>query len=530
MPIEAADDPLDVLFTPAGVAQSGLPKYVHRLTGLTFVKVPAGNLLLSSDGHLTAPDSSRDSRELAAEIALSSFLIAEKQVGIDEWADFFETGWGPWSGSQPFGAAMAEETGGGSVSVTWYGAYEACRILGLSLPTEAEWVLARSCGAFVASAAKDAQDRRLRQGAAAPTPITKVAGEWCLDDALSDLSLAFRGVHSPVANPVCEGPNSHPSFGGMVCRKMVRNVTLPEVRIQVEAKINSPTFRPVYRSATLSRIRSGLPRLLSAPPTVDEFLGDPGAYGFEHLGDYVADGIPVYIHQNTEIRMCLLRGSADDGSGSGESVRAGSGLNRSLAPRPAENVSAHETKCSPFLIAEAEISLQTWGNVMGIYSPLGGIDTDAMTMVSFRGCELFCEKTGLFIPSESQWVFACFGRDRRQDPTEPTGARPVITSGSAYRLLLPGNRYEGAPNGHKLYYMQSDAVGEWCKPDDAGAKDHAKWAGRRARLSQDGRDEAVILGLWRSEDADNLQGLTALISGRDVSYPSVGFRPCYPLR
>jgi hypothetical protein len=195
-----------------------------------------------------------------------------------------------------------------------------------------------------------------------------------------------------------------------------------------------------------------------------------------------------------------------------------------------DNRPGDETKRYSFLIAEAEVSSETWGNVMGTYSPLGGIATEAMTRISYQACEQFCEKTGLFIPSESQWLFACFGRDQRRVAPEPASTRPAVSSRTAYRLLLPCHTFEGAPNGHKLYYMRSDEVGEWCKPDGETFRDPAAAVGRRVRITKGDDDEAVILGLWRPQDADSLQGLTALIASRDASYISVGLRPCFPLR
>ena len=67
----------------------------------------------------------------------------------------------------------------------------------------------------------------------------------------------------------------------------------------------------------------------------------------------------------------------------------------------------HEVTLSPFLIAKYEVSQAEWKKIMGDNpSKLKG-DALPVTMISWKDCQEFCEKTGLSFPTEAQWEYSC---------------------------------------------------------------------------------------------------------------------------
>ena len=68
----------------------------------------------------------------------------------------------------------------------------------------------------------------------------------------------------------------------------------------------------------------------------------------------------------------------------------------------------HEVTLSPFLIAKYEVSQAEWRKVIGSNPPKSkGGDTLPVEQVSWDDCQEFCEKTGLSLPTEAQWEYAC---------------------------------------------------------------------------------------------------------------------------
>ena len=66
----------------------------------------------------------------------------------------------------------------------------------------------------------------------------------------------------------------------------------------------------------------------------------------------------------------------------------------------------HSVTLAPFLIAKYEGTQAEWMRVMG-YNPSRRRGDDLpVEMVSWEDCQDFCRKTGLSLPTESQWVHA----------------------------------------------------------------------------------------------------------------------------
>ncbi len=67
----------------------------------------------------------------------------------------------------------------------------------------------------------------------------------------------------------------------------------------------------------------------------------------------------------------------------------------------------HEVTLSSFLIAKYEVSQAEWKKVMGKNPSHSKGDTLPVEWVSWEDCQGFCTKTGLSLPTEAQWEYAC---------------------------------------------------------------------------------------------------------------------------
>jgi formylglycine-generating enzyme required for sulfatase activity len=121
---------------------------------------------------------------------------------------------------------------------------------------------------------------------------------------------------------------------------------------------------------------------------------------------------------------------------------------------------AHQVSLSPFLIAKYEVSQAEWRKVMGTNPSLLQDDDSPVENVTWDlDCQVFCRRTGLALPSEAQWEYACragksgsfSGTGRLQDmgwSFHDTGNEPHHRRG------------EKLPNEFGLYDMHGN-VGEW---------------------------------------------------------------------
>ena len=67
----------------------------------------------------------------------------------------------------------------------------------------------------------------------------------------------------------------------------------------------------------------------------------------------------------------------------------------------------HEVTLSPFLIAKFEVSQAEWKRVMGSNPSEFKGDELPVENVSWDDIQEFEEKTGLTLPTEAQWEYAC---------------------------------------------------------------------------------------------------------------------------
>lgn len=114
-----------------------------------------------------------------------------------------------------------------------------------------------------------------------------------------------------------------------------------------------------------------------------------------------------------------------------------------------------------FWMAKTEVTQKQWKSVMGSEDDPSFERGDNLPMHSFKwdGCQQFCEKTGLQLPTEAQWEYAC-----RAGSTGPYAGTGVLDDMGWYMNNSGGDmRPVGMlqPNAWGLYDMHGN-VSEWC--------------------------------------------------------------------
>jgi len=194
--------------------------------------------------------------------------------------------------------------------------------------------------------------------------------------------------------------------------------------------------------------------------------------GFEPLGRN-AEGYSEYRHKASGIVFVLVPGGAFLMGSSDEERKAVAQAIRSAADdarlvtflrslleceRP-----QHEVTVDDFLIAKREVSQREWKAAMDTNPSRRKGDDLPVESVTWAECQEFCKKTGLRLPSEAQWEYACRAGTRTpyswgealpgsatENDRDPT-ARPG-------RLVRVGSLQA---NGFGIHEMHGN-VREWC--------------------------------------------------------------------
>jgi formylglycine-generating enzyme required for sulfatase activity len=165
---------------------------------------------------------------------------------------------------------------------------------------------------------------------------------------------------------------------------------------------------------------------------------------------------------------------------------------------------AHQVTVKPFLMSRYEITQAVWEKVMGKKTDWGfpGPDNPAEN-ISWNECQQFCQKTGLQLPTEAQWEYACragttteyyWGNDMDGEYSwygENSGGKPHPVGkrkSNAFGLFdMSGNVWEWSEDSWHDGYQGS--------PDDGKA-----WVSEKAsgRIKRGGSCSDTAIGRLRS--------------------------------
>jgi formylglycine-generating enzyme required for sulfatase activity len=179
-------------------------------------------------------------------------------------------------------------------------------------------------------------------------------------------------------------------------------------------------------------------------------------YRFEAIGKN-AQGFREYRHRQTGIVMVLLPGGS---FWMGAQSKDPNGPNYDRWAGEDEGP-VHEVMLKPFLLGKYEVTQRQWAAVMGSNpSRFKGEDLP-VEAISWEDIQGFEAKTGLALPTEAQWEYAC--RGGASTPIAGTGNIGDMGwfDGANYP---PGTKPVGkkSPNGFGLYDMHGN-VWEHCK-------------------------------------------------------------------
>ena len=112
-----------------------------------------------------------------------------------------------------------------------------------------------------------------------------------------------------------------------------------------------------------------------------------------------------------------------------------------------------------FWLAKHEVTQEQWKSVMGSNPSLLKGDALPVENVSWEDCQAFCGKTGLRLPTEAQWEYAC--RSGTTGPFSGTGKLEEMGWYAKNSGQHPQPVGKKPPNAWGLYDMHGN-VREWC--------------------------------------------------------------------
>jgi len=172
----------------------------------------------------------------------------------------------------------------------------------------------------------------------------------------------------------------------------------------------------------------------------------------------------------------------------------------------------HEVTLSPFLIAKYEVTQAQWKRVMGTSPSYFKGDELPVEKVSWNDCQEFCKNTGLSLPTEAQWEYAC--RAGTTTAYHSGASEADLAEVAWYNKNSGGTTHPVGtkkPNDFGLYDMHGN-LWEWC--EDEHSPDSYGPVSRGGSFSTDAR-------ICDSADRTRLPP--------DDRIGSWGFRPLRPL-
>ncbi len=195
------------------------------------------------------------------------------------------------------------------------------------------------------------------------------------------------------------------------------------------------------------------------------------------------------------------------------------------------NEQLHEVELSPFLISKYEVTQAQWEKIVG-QNPsehLGAIR--AVHEVSWFDCDRFCHNTGLSLPTEAQWEYAC----RAGVPGPYNVSGDLDTIGWYVDNSFDAAHFVGEkrPNAFGLYDMHGNVL-EWCRDVFAGDFYLRPEASLRDPVcegsGQDPNEPRVLRGGSYEGLAEYLRSADRYSERPERRWRGFGLRPVWPAK
>jgi sulfatase modifying factor 1 len=182
----------------------------------------------------------------------------------------------------------------------------------------------------------------------------------------------------------------------------------------------------------------------------------------------------------------------------------------------------HEVKVDGFVMARHEVTQAVWDKVMrGVVTPAEEGGDEPVGAVTWEECAEFCRRTGLRLPTEAEWEYACRAGTVTDyywgtEPDEDFMWCPGNSGGTRHPVGLK------KPNAFGLHDM-SGSMWEWCQ--DWYAQDYyIDSPGENPKGPQEGERHVVRGGSWCCPPSGEFR--SSLRGSNVPSYrsPCIGFR------
>ena len=182
---------------------------------------------------------------------------------------------------------------------------------------------------------------------------------------------------------------------------------------------------------------------------------------FDYLGRNV-QGYREYRHRKTGVVFVRLPEATFQMGATAEEVRRAVETLGSNQVMGSLEVPRHAVTVSSFLIGKYEVTQAEWWKIM-VTRPSWHLGDDCpVEMVTWRDCGKFCRWTGLFLPTEAEWEYACRGGAKGSFSGSGVLDEMGWYNDNSGRCTHPVGGKE--PNAFGLYDMHGNVL-EWCQDD-----------------------------------------------------------------